>query len=208
MNVACPAQVTEAKYYVSADYWGELRKQLKEKFPGVYILPQIGAAGDISPRDLPRGYKVNEPNMWDIPGIVDIGKRLARLIEKAYPDALNNIETKVPFKHIVKDIKLPSRIYSKEQYQKAKSIIHEILSKYPKESNAHEMIWESFLQEIKENEKIKEYGPWDNKLSDYGILKKQEALVEQYEVQDKHPVISCRIACNPAWRCGFCHQSI
>ncbi len=189
INIACPAQVTEAKYYVSADYWGELRKQLKERFPEVNILPQIGAAGDISPRDLPRGYKANEPNMWDIPGIVDLGKRLATLVKKVYPIALNKIEMRVPFTHIVKNVKLPSRMYSKEECQRAQEIVNEILAKYPDEPNAKEVIWDHFLQEIKENEKTEEYGPWDNKLSDFGIFKKQEALVEQYEVQDKHPSI-------------------
>lgn len=186
MNVACPAQVTEAKYYVSADYWGALRKRLKEKFADAYLLPQIGAAGDISPRDLPRGYKGNGPNMWDIPGMIDIGKRLMVNIEKAYPAARNNIKTKVPFKHVVKNIELPSRIYSKEQYQRAQAIIKEILSKEPEGSNSPEKVWDRFLQEIKENEKIKDYGPWDNKLSDFGILKKQEALVKHYEAQDKN----------------------
>ncbi len=186
MNVACPAQVTEAKYYVSADYFGELRKQLEERYPGVFILPQIGAAGDISPRDLPRGYEKDDPNLWDIPGSVEIGKRLVAVIEKAYPEAVKNIENQISFRHIVKIIELPSRLYSKEECQKAQTIVSEILSKYPDEPNAKEVIWDQFLQEIKENEKTQEYGPWDNKLSDFGIFKKQEALVEQYEAQDEH----------------------
>ena len=64
MNVSCPAQVTEAKYYISADYWSEVRKQIAEKYSKkVHLLAQIGAAGDLSPRDLPRGYKAGEPNM-------------------------------------------------------------------------------------------------------------------------------------------------
>lgn len=196
MNVACPAQVTEAKYYVSADYWGELRKRLKEKFTDAYLLPQIGAAGDISPRDLPRGYNGDGPNMWDIPGAVDIGKRLMEVIEKAYPLAINNIRTHVPFKHMVKNIELRSRVFSKEECQRAQAIVNEILAKCPEEpkgSNTLEKIWERFLQEIKENEKIKEYGPWDNKLSDFGIFKKQEALVKHYEAQDKKRLYSVEL---------------
>ncbi len=188
MNVACPAQVTEAKYYVSADYWSEVRKYLKKKFPGdVYVLPQISAAGDISPRDLPRGYKSGEPNMWDVPGIVEIGKRLANVIEDAYPDAKKNIQTDVVFKHLVKNINLPTRQYSEEDYKKALAIVKKIRSKEPDDPNSPETVWNRFLKEIKDNEKVKEYGPWDNKLSDYGIVKKQEALVKQYEEQDQHP---------------------
>lgn len=186
MNVACPAQVMEGKYCISSDYWGEVRKQLQKKFPGVFILTQIGAAGDISPRDLPRGYKSGEPNMWDVSGIEEIGKRLMNTIENAYNDAQNCIETKVVFKHVVKNMELPSRIYSKEDYQRASDIIQKIKSREPKDPNSPETAWNRFLSEKKANEMSKVNGPWDNKLSDYGILKKQEALVKQYEVQDQH----------------------
>jgi len=184
MNVSCPAQVTEAKYYVSADYWSEVRKHIAEKYPGnVYVLAQIGAAGDIAPRDLPRGYKSGEPNMWDVPGIVEIGKRLGHAIDDAYP----KVQTKVVFKHDVKNINLPTRKYSEKEYKKAQAIVKEIRSKEPNDPNSPETAWNRFLKEIKENEKVKEYGPWDNKLSDFGIVKKQEALMKQYEEQDQHP---------------------
>jgi hypothetical protein len=117
INVACPAQVTESKYYVSADYWSEVRKQVKARFSeDVFVLAQCSAAGDISPRDLTAAYRSGEPNMWDVPGIVEIGKRLARVVDEAYPDAQNNIQTKVVFNHVVKDIDLPTRRVSKDEY--------------------------------------------------------------------------------------------
>lgn len=182
MNVACPAQVTEAKYYVSADYWGELRKQLEDKYPGVYILPQIGASGDISPRDLPRQYKLNRPDMWDVQGTVEIGEKLINAINRAYPQAITNIETKAVFKHVIEKIEIPARLYCKEEYQKAKETIRSII----KGTNTPELVWDNFLKEINENEKIKNHGPWDNKLSDFGIYKKLEALIKQYKEQDQN----------------------
>lgn len=188
MNVSCPAQVTEAKYYVSADYWSEVRKHLKDNYSeDVYVLTQIGAAGDISPRDLTRGYKSGEPNMWDVSGIVEIGKRLGNAIDDAYPDAKNSIETSVVFKHMIKNIDLPSRIYSDEEYNEALEVVKKIRSNEPTDPKSPETAWNKFLKEMKDNEEIKEYGPWDNKLSDFGIVKKKEALVKQYESQDKHP---------------------
>ena len=187
MNVSCPAQVTEAKYYVSADYWSEVRKQLKKSFSeDVYVLTQIGAAGDISPRDLTREYKSGEPNMWDIPGIVEIGKRLGNAVDDAYPAAKKAIQTSVVFKHAIKNIDLPSRIYSEEEYQEALDIVKKIRSKEPKDPGSPETAWNRFLKEIKDNEGLKDYGPWDNKVTDFGIVKKKEALVKQYENQDEH----------------------
>ncbi|MCK5684188.1 hypothetical protein KAJ27_08700 [bacterium] len=194
MNVTCPAQVTEAKYYVSSDYWGEVRKQLKQRFPGnVYVLPQIGAAGDIAPRDLIQGYKSGEPNMWDIPGIIEIGERLGHAVENAYPDAKNTIQTSVVFKHAVKNIDLPARIYSEEEYKKALAIIKKIRSKEPGNPNSPATTWNRFLKVVKDNEEIKEYGPWDNKVSDFGLVKKQEALVEKYLTQKDHPFCNVEI---------------
>jgi hypothetical protein len=186
MNVSCPAQVTEAKYYVSGDYWSEVRKKVKERFSeNVYILPQCGAAGDISPRDLSHGYKSGEPNMWDIPGIIEIGKRLARVIEDAYPKAEKSIQTKAVFKHSIKDINIPTRKVSKDEYEKALKIVNEIRSREPKDQDSPNTAWNRFIKEMKDNEKINEYGPWDSKTSDYGWLKPMEAVLRQYKNQDK-----------------------
>ena len=192
MNVACPSQVTEARYYVSSDYWGELRREIEKRYSDdVYILTQCSAAGDISPRDLPRGYKSGEPNMWDVAGAVEIGRRLAGVIEDAYTDARNNIQTDVAFKHAVRFIDLPTRRVSEDEYQEAVQAVKEIRTREPDDPDSPNTAWNRFLKEIEENEKIKEYGPWDNKLSDFGQLKKKEALIEKYKNQDNDPF--CRV---------------
>ena len=186
LNVACPAQVTEAKYYVSADYWGEVRKQLAEKFSeDIYVLAQCSAAGDISPRDLTCAYRTDEPNMWDIPGTVEIGKRLSGLVASSYAEAKDRIEIMVDFRHSVKDIELPTRRVSLEEYEKALRTVNEICSREPENSDSPETAWNRFLREIQENEKKREYGPWDNKTSDYGWLRPQELVLAQYQNQDK-----------------------
>ena len=184
MNVSCPAQITEAKYFVSADYWSEVRKHLNEKYStDVHLLAQTGAAGDLSPRDLTRTYKGGEPNMWDIPGVVEIGKRLAAVIDTAYPDAIKNIQTAPIFKHIVNNLELPRRKVSSEEYKKSLKLVREISSRESKEENSPNKAFNRFLEELHRNEKINEYGPWDNKESDYGILKINERLLEIYEKQ-------------------------
>jgi len=188
MNVSCPAQVTEAKYYVSSDYWGEVRKQVSKRFSdGVCVLSQCGAAGDLSPRDLPRGYKSGEPNMWDIPGIFEIGERLIHTIDQAYSHAVENIQTKVVFKHLIKKIDLPTRRFSEAEFQEALKYIKELYLREPDNAESPNTAWNRFLQEIWDNEKIKDFGPWDNKNTDFGIVKKKERLVEHYKNQDNDP---------------------
>lgn len=188
MNVPCPAQVTEAKYYISADYWGEVRRLLETRFcKKVYILAQCGVAGDISPRDLPRGYKGGEPNMWDVPGMIEIGRRLAGTVMDAYPQARGNIQTKAAFRHVVKDISIPTRKVSDEEYNNALRIYTEIHSREPDDPDSPDTAWNRFLKEIEENEKVKEYGPWDNKKSDFGIMTIKDAVIKQYKSQHEHP---------------------
>lgn len=188
LNVPCPSQVTESKYYVSADYWSEVRKQLKYSMPeNIYLLPQCGAAGDISPRDLPRGYRAGEPNMWDVPGMVEIGKRLAAVVEEKYKEAKQNICTSPVFRHQVVDLDIPVRTVSKKEYEEALKTVNEINSREPEDKNSADTAWNRFLDEMKANEKIKDYGPWDNKNTDYGIIRKKEIAVKQYLERDKAP---------------------
>jgi len=50
VNLACPSQVTEGEWYVSADFWHEAREEIrKRRGEGLFILPQCAAAGDQSP---------------------------------------------------------------------------------------------------------------------------------------------------------------
>jgi hypothetical protein len=188
MNVSCPAQVTEAKYYVSADYVGEVRRLLKERFSdNVNLLAQIGAAGDQSPRDLPQGYKAGEPNMWDIPGAIEIGNRLMKTFNDVYPKAKESIQTKPVFRHVVENITLPVRIYTEDEYKKATTIVNEIRSREPADPDSPESAWNRFLKEMKDNEKIMEYGPWDNKKSDFGQLRAYEGVTRGYNSRQSNP---------------------
>ena len=40
---------------------------------------------------------------------------------------------------------------------------------------------------MKDNEKTQKNGPWDNKNSDFGVLKPMQALVERYKTQKDDP---------------------
>ena len=193
LNVSCPSQVTEAKYYVSSDYWSEVRKQLKDRYSGdIFVLTQCGAAGDQSPRDLVRNYR-GEPNMWDVPGIVEIGKRIAHAVDTVYPSARQNIQTNVTFGHTVKEIQLPTRRVGEEEYKEAVAIAEEIMSREPDDPDSPDTAWNRFLKIIEENEKTEEFGPWDDKITDFGIVKKKQALIEKYKNQDNDPWYSMEL---------------
>ncbi|MBX3253153.1 MAG: hypothetical protein KF862_03340 [Chitinophagaceae bacterium] len=182
INVACPAQVTESKYYVSSDFWSEVRKRIAERFgEAVFVLPQCSAAGDIAPRDLTTRYRAGEPDMWDVPGIVEIGKRIDRVIQNVYPFALEKITSDVVFYHQSRQIQIPTRVIADEEYKKALAVVNAIKATEPADPFSPLTAWNRFLKEIKDNEKIKTHGPWDSKTSDYGWLRPMEIVVQQYE---------------------------
>ncbi len=53
VNVACPSQVSESAFVLSADYWHDTRTELRRRLGGdLFVLPQCGAAGDQSPHVL------------------------------------------------------------------------------------------------------------------------------------------------------------
>lgn len=188
MNVACPAQVTEAKYYVSADYWSQVRQQLREKYgPELFVLAQCGAAGDLSPRDLPRGYKGGEPDMWDAPGTVEIGRRLVRGVDDVFPAAAQQIRTSVIFRHLVTTLDLPVRVVTGEEYAKAKAMSSAIHRGEPEDPADPGTAWNRFLAEIAQNEATKMHGPWDNKKSDYGWVRVMDLTIGQYQRQGQVP---------------------
>ncbi|WP_157962782.1 hypothetical protein [Chitinophaga deserti] len=181
INVPCPSQVTEAKYYISADFWSVVRKLLRQQFgEGVQLLAQCGAAGDISPRNLLRAYTPDEPNMWDLPGMTAIGERIAHAVIMAYPAAESKRQRLPLFKHTATSIQLPFRTVTDQEYASAKAIVSEIRSREPEDPASPDTAFNRFLADIKTKEAISEYGPWDNKNSDYGILRKQEIILEQY----------------------------
>lgn len=52
VNIPCPSQSSEMEWYLSADYWHDVRTAVRKKHGDIFILPQCAASGDLSPRIL------------------------------------------------------------------------------------------------------------------------------------------------------------
>jgi hypothetical protein len=106
INMAAPAQVIQRNTYISADMWGEVRKQWPE-IP--YILPICGAAGDLMEYDQVRRDRT-EPNTLLEAGdeaLYEIGGRIIR--ESRYIVSsvkAENIWYEFPYDHVKKEIAL------------------------------------------------------------------------------------------------------
>ncbi len=123
VNAACPSQVLEMKNFISADYWGEVRRLLKDRYGhDLCILPLCGAAGDQSPRDLVRRGR-GEPSMYDIPGMMEIGRRIAAAVMDSYDAAYTHMTDRSLFRHEVFDLDLPLRKVTRSEYESAISFV-------------------------------------------------------------------------------------
>ena len=136
-NIACPAQILEQRSFVSADFWGRAKANIREKLgEDVYLLGLGGAGGDQCPRDLVRWVdpetpiddpnvkranpkkRKTDPSMYDISGCNKVGKRISNEIISVYEE-IEEYKDSAEFKHMVLELDLPLRKATIEDYNSA-----------------------------------------------------------------------------------------
>ncbi len=136
-NIACPAQILEQRSFISADFWGRAKANIRERLgEDVYLLGVCGAGGDQCPRDLVRWVNpetpIDDPNvkrpnyierkadpsMYDINGCNKVGKRISNEIISVYED-ITELKSDVDFRHKVITLDLPLRKVTMEEYNNA-----------------------------------------------------------------------------------------
>ncbi|MFC1716737.1 hypothetical protein ACFL6S_23925 [Candidatus Poribacteria bacterium] len=162
INIACPSQVTEHESYVSADFWYEVRIELRKRYSeDLFIFPQCSAAGDQSPHFLLS--KRSEESMRKRKGVSEreeIGLRVANAVDYAFPVARNDIQKSVVFKHVVKDINLPARLATKAEADSAKADYDRLMA----------------IPESKRTDR------------DFIHLRHSRTIMKRYENQGEHPL--------------------
>jgi hypothetical protein len=178
INVACPSQIMEATYLISSDFMGEIRRLLKDKYGSDFkTFGQISAAGCQSPRDLTRSER-DDKAFWSAAGVAEIGQRLLQTIERT---ERKSIDFEPEFKHLSRNIKLPIRTVTKNEYKQALANIAELENILP-ETEAYE----AFCHEVKQNEAVPERaGPYDSKLHHFVKTQNNKAVVARWELQQE-----------------------
>jgi hypothetical protein len=141
INLACPSQVTEGEYYISADFWHEVRTELNKRYSNLFVLQQCSTAGDQSPHFLFNSRA--EENMRKLKGVSEreeIAIRIADAVDYVFPYAKKDIRTNVPFKHIVQDLDLPIRKVTVQEYESAKLEYNSIMGKESLDGNSGDYI--------------------------------------------------------------------
>ncbi|MCK4284413.1 MAG: hypothetical protein KAX44_08860 [Candidatus Brocadiae bacterium] len=112
LNLACPSQVTENAYYVSADFWHEVRTEVRRRHgDGLFILPQCAPAGDQSPHFLIG--KKEEAYMRERLALTErevIAQEIANAVDELLPSARDHMQTDPVVRHVVRTVALPVRM--------------------------------------------------------------------------------------------------
>ncbi len=147
-NVACPAQVVEHRNFISSDYWGKVKENLRAKYgENLKVLGLCSAAGDQAPRDLirftPGETPTNDPNieheydvprradpsMFDISGLRLAGKRVANEISAVFEEGNFEILNEGVLKHEVVTLDMPVRRVPKEEYEFSDAFLKDFFKK-------------------------------------------------------------------------------
>ena len=128
INLACPSQEVESRSAINADYWHEVREQLKASLglPELTVLGWCGAAGDQSPHLMYR--QAAEERMLKARGLTrlqEIGRRITAAVLDTVDIAKADIRTDVPFSHTVSEPSLPPRKILEREYEASKKVIAE-----------------------------------------------------------------------------------
>lgn len=187
VNMACPAQVMEARYVVSADLFGELRRRLVRALGRkVFVLAQVSAAGDQSPRDLTRAVGPG-PTFWDEAGLAEKGRRLAEAVLAALPAARRGIRAGAPFAHAVAGLELPLRRVARAEEAAARRELARLAAREPRDPASPRAAFPLFLADMRRREARGGAGPYDDKSMDFVLMRNCEGVIRLAERRRREP---------------------
>lgn len=148
INVPCPSQVFELHRFLSADYWGFARRDIRQQVGEIFVLPFCGAAGDLSPIDLVQISKYNKQELlaWggqaeevqrniDMDAICDgIAARLVEAVKRGHDRAKREIDYQPAFQHERLSLALPLRLVTREVYEASLAEVQRMKDTFSREN--------------------------------------------------------------------------
>lgn len=156
VNIACPSQVDENLFVISADYWHEVRQELRRRLgDSVCVLAQCSAAGDQSPHVLL--CKQSHQRMWNLSGKTErenIAIRVADGIQRILPYIEKEIDYQPEF-----------RMSHKTLYLKSYPATEQELKECQAEAEKYKKEYDKLKQEIEQNPDKKNQPRWYKDIS-------------------------------------------
>ncbi len=191
LNVACPAQVDEQSYEISADFWHEVRIALRLRYSeNLYILGQCSAAGDLAPQRMgSRRYTYDckaEARMLELRNCNErqqIAARLARVVSEILP-VISPVREPMPlFRHEVITVELPVNKITPGQADEARADLDKFTTLYEQEK-----------RQIDDNPELKKEPRWYLPVTKaYRMMQRNEKALQRFEQQSKAAAIPFEI---------------
>jgi hypothetical protein len=132
VNLACTSQEVENADYVSADFWHDVRLELRQRHgAGLFLLPLCGAAGDQSPHLLfrQRAEATLRQRHGQLAPRQEIGRRIAAAVNAGLDPAKTDVRSEVPLIHKTLSLQLPVRRVTRQEYEAARKGCQELEAK-------------------------------------------------------------------------------
>ncbi len=195
VNLACPSQVSENSYLLSADYWHETRMELRRRFgANLCILPQNSASGDQSPHVLIN--QAAEARMLHLKGLTErlpekldhnlgapealrreIALRIADAIGAILPAINRDIDMAPVFRHLAATVDLSRRNLSQSDVDEALAEAEKTRARY-----------EELRADLAAHPEKKQAPRWYASITAaYRRVKWYERVPERYAIQQTQP---------------------
>ena len=132
-NLPCTAQCDEQAYYVTSDYWGIVRENVRHELgEDVTVVPLCRAAGDLTPHNFIDRFpsKPDDSKSGGRKSAEELGERIVRGIVYCKEKTVREYKGNIHHAQTMHEITLPAHSITKDEYEWAK----EFIEKY----NSHE----------------------------------------------------------------------
>jgi hypothetical protein len=190
VNIACPSQVSENSYAISADFWHETREELRRRFgKDIYIMAQCGPAGYQSPHLL-IGKRAEE-RMWRLKGRKEgenapreeISQKITNAIEEMMSYVEKDIDWDPVFEYSLKIFQINRRRISEKDVEDA-----------IKASFKNKEKFNRLAEELKMNPEITKKPRWYTEITrSYRLMLWGERVKERFEIEKKSPSMPIEI---------------
>ncbi len=189
VNVACPSQVSESDYRISADFWHDTREELRRRLgEHLFVLPQTAAAGDQSPHLVGRGNPREhaERRMERLTGRnrrQEIAVRIADAVTGVLPHVEPAVEWNPVFRHRVAEVELTRRLISEDDVAAA-----------VRDSEQWRQRYEQMRRAIDESPEARQKGRWYTDVTRaYRQTMRGAGVQERFELQQTEPKIAYEV---------------
>ena len=115
VSIACTAQTCMGENFLTADFWGPARRELRAHFGDAFtVLAIAGAAGDQCPDDLIRWGR-SEPRRRGVDACATLARRLSQGVIEGYETGRREMIGAPVFRHAHAAIELPAYAMSPAQ---------------------------------------------------------------------------------------------